>query len=1063
MREYERILDGMRDTGIYVIREDDHRVLYLNQRVREVIPDAKPGMVCHDLWASSCCGCPLLTIGDKQEQRSVCYNSPFGRVVDISATRMMWGEDIPAFVIMLRPHTELSSYVYHRLIRADLTRDTYEIVRLGQEESWAGEREEPLSSWMERFIQNGQLHPDDVERFRAFTQIEYMREGLRAGKNVLTCTYRRWVSEEGFHWNLLEVVPDFDYTDDSQIVLLYAKDVHDVLREGLEWEESSIRRQEIIRALGEQNFGIYVIDLDTALADPVRVEGQMQQAAGGRLLDWKNELLPKIRDSLHWEYHDAFESLFSMEGLRQAKERGENRVELLCQRMRDGEMYSYISVSACFNQGREHQRYAVLALQDTDDRVRQEMERSQWDMQMASILKCRYSVMNTVHLGTGLCERIDLRQASSTRDSQTGDYTQHVHQALQSAVREEYAAIYHHTMSLEHIRQTALETDHYAEEICQYQTKEHPPRWMEQHVVYSRQAGEVMVNILGRDITAEKTREAARRANDQEKLDIIRSLSSMFFATYYVDLVEDTFQSVTQLQEVSRFLGQQLAYEAGLHAYAEKFIHPDDRSEYLETMSIANLSTQLVGDRNLLAVEYRKLPAGVREAPPDECCWIRATAVLVRSDAQGRPMAVLYAAQDVTESKQKEAREHRALQEACQAASHANAAKSEFLSRMSHDIRTPMNGIMGMTGIAMSHIGDQERTLDCLKKIAVSSKHLLNLVNEVLDMSQIESGKMDLAEEPFRIPEMIQELETILRSPLHEKKHQLRIRTMELEHKAVLGDGGRLRQVFVNILGNSIKYTPPGGLLELEVREKKSRRNGFGCYDFVFRDNGVGMDEEFVQRVFDPFSRAEDSRTSTIEGTGLGMTIAQNIVRMMGGSISVKSRLNVGTQFTVTLFLRQGSEEEEDRSTEAEQPEISLHGRRLLLVEDNEINREIACELLADTGAEVDCAGDGREGVEKFSGSSAGYYDLILMDIQMPIMNGYEATRAIRSLDRPDSGDIPIVAMSANAFAEDIGASREAGMNEHITKPLDISLLLRSLDRWLNRRSEAETEGGLWA
>ena len=1049
-RDYEKILGAMRDTGIYVIREDDHRILYLNHRVQKVTPEARPGMVCHELWPESCPSCPLLTIGSRPESRSVSYSSPFGQVVDITASRIIWGEDVPAFVITLTPHMDASGYIYHRLIRADLTQDTYEVVRLDQEEEdWARGREEPLSAWLERSIRYGRLHPEDVERFRSFAQLDHLREELRAGKKILTCTYRRWVNGS-FRWNLLEVVPDFGYADDSQRVLLYAKDVHDVLRESLEREDSSIRRQEIIRALGEQNFSIYVIDLDTGLADPVRVEGQMQRVEGNHLLDWETELRPQLQAQLHWEYQEHFHQQFSLSSLRQASGAAEPRMELLCQRTTDGEHFGYISINACFNQEREHRRYVVLALQDTDDRVRLELERSQWDMQMAAILKCRYSAMNTIHMDTGLCERIDLRQAASTRDSQSDDYVQHVERALRDLVCEEDADAFRHTMSLDHIRQKALEIEAYAEEVCQYRTREDPPHWLEQHVVYSRQAGQVMVNILGRDVTAEKAREAVRQEEDQEKLDIIRSLSCMFFATYYVDLRDDTFRSVTQLREVGEFLGRRARYTAGIRAYAEQFIHPDDHAEYLEAMSVENLRSRLGPDRPYLAVEYRKLPPdGDRDAPPDVCGWIRATAVLVRTDEAGRPVTVLYAAQDVTETKRKEAMEHRALQDACQAANHANAAKSDFLSRMSHDIRTPMNGIMGMTDIAISRINDRERVLDCLKKISIASRHLLSLVNEVLDMSQIESGKIDLAEDRFLISDMVQELAVILRSPIQEKGHELRI-SLDVEHEAVLGDATRLRQVFVNILGNSVKYTPPGGLLEVMVREKESREHGYGCYSFVFRDNGIGMDEAFVKRVFEPFSRAEDTRTGAVEGTGLGMTIAQNIVRMIGGDIAVKSQPNAGSQFTVTLFLKQQPEEGESAAVPPPR-QISLEGRRFLLVEDNELNREIACELLQDAGAVIECAENGQEALDLFTGMSPGYYDLILMDIQMPVMNGYAATQAIRNLPRLDAASIPIIAMSANAFAEDISASRAAGMNEHITKPLEIPRLMECLNHWLNQ------------
>lgn len=1050
-RNYEIILNSMQKTGVYVIREDDHRILYLNQRVREVTPQAKPGMVCHELWSGSCPSCPLLSIGERQESRSVCYSSPFGQVVDIAAYRMLWDGEIPAFIITLTPHIEASATSYCRLLRIDLHNGCYQVVRQQEQNSWSQERNEPFSAWMERFIRQGRLHPEDAVRLRAFIRPEHLLEGFRAGKKSLTCTYRRWV-DGNFRWNLLEAVPDFTYSEADRTILLYDKDVHDVFQEGLEREDSSIRRQELIRALGEQNFSIYVIDLNEGLADPIRVEGQMQPLSRDRLLSWENGLRLQIRDTLHWEYQEEFDRRFSLGSLQRARNDGETRLELLCQRTLDGELYSYISISVCFNQEREHRRYAVLALQDTDDRVRQEMARSQWDMQMAAILKCRYSMMNTVHLDTGLCEHIDLRRSDVIHDSPSDNYEQHVETALRTVVNEADAVRFFRTMALDHIRQKALTTEDYAEEICQYRTKETPPRWLEQHVVYSRHSGEMMVNILGRDITAEKSREAVQQENVQEKLDIIRSLSSMFFSMYYVDLQGDTLQGVTQLRDVEELVGQRAQYSAAIRTYAETFIHPDDREEYLSAMHPANLIGHLSASHPFLAVEYRKLPSSDVESLPDQCDWVRSTAVLVRNDSSGRPLTALYAAQDVTESKQKEAREHSALLEACQAAGNANAAKSDFLSRMSHDIRTPMNGIMGMTNIALSHLDDPERVEDCLRKIVISSRHLLNLVNEVLDMSQIESGRIDLAEERFSISEMIQDLVVILRSPIQEKGHELRVYPLQIEHDAVSGDGSRLRQVFVNILGNSVKYTPPGGLLEIEVREKESRQHGYGCYDFVFRDNGVGMTEEFVQQIFDPYSRAEDSRTSTIEGTGLGMTIAQNIVRMMGGSIAVQSKPGGGSQFTVTIFLRQEDGETAAPLSGGEAP--SFQDRRMLLVEDNELNREIACEILLDTGAQVECAGNGKEALDLFLASAPGYYDVILMDIQMPVMNGHEATRAIRGLSRPDAATIPIVAMSANAFAEDIAASREAGMNEHITKPLDIPRLMQCLDHWIGQKEK---------
>ena len=276
---------------------------------------------------------------------------------------------------------------------------------------------------------------------------------------------------------------------------------------------------------------------------------------------------------------------------------------------------------------------------------------------------------------------------------------------------------------------------------------------------------------------------------------------------------------------------------------------------------------------------------------------------------------------------------------------------------------------------------------------------------------------------------------------------------IEVEHQEVIGDKGRISQVFANILSNSIKFTPEGGRLGLTVIERETKKYGCCFYDFIFEDNGIGMAQEFLPHIYEPFSRAEDSRISRIEGTGLGMTIAQNIVRMMGGFIKVESALGKGTKVTVTLLLKlhnaEGSLEDTVRKAEELSGDARFAGKKILLVEDNMINQEIAMEIIGATGAGVECASDGKKGLELFESMPEGYFDMILMDIQMPVMNGYEATRAIRKLPRGDALSIPIIALSANAFAEDIAAGREAGMNEHMTKPLDIVQLTAGMSRWI--------------
>ena len=526
----------------------------------------------------------------------------------------------------------------------------------------------------------------------------------------------------------------------------------------------------------------------------------------------------------------------------------------------------------------------------------------------------------------------------------------------------------------------------------------------------------------------------------QEMSRIVDTVTQLFTRFAHVNFEDNTYE---YLEDKKGSAPEHGNYTDLIRYLKTKYIPEDEISGKMGVIiSQKYVQENLTEDVPYLQYEYQIDMDGRRWENISILC-------LKRTD--GLPSRVLFAIQDVTVLKEREQQIRLALRNASDAAEAANRAKSEFLARMSHDIRTPMNAIMGMTTVAAMHINDHDRLADCLNKITISSRHLLALINDVLDMSRIESGKVTLSEEAFDITDMLESIETIIRTQARNKQQKLDICIQNLTHKAVFGDTLRLRQVFVNILGNAVKFTPPGGTITFSIRELTSHIHGVGFYEFVCEDTGIGMDEEFIKTIFDPFTRSQHSVSQNIEGTGLGMSITHNIVRMMNGELLVESQPGVGSKFTVRIPLKlQNPKTEKVPQTEAaglEQADYS--GKRILLVEDNELNREIAEELLSYIGVSVEQAENGQAAVNLFEKSPLFYYDLIFMDIQMPVMNGYDAARRIRGLVRDDAQTVPIVAMSANAFEDDIRLTRESGMNDHVAKPVEVDKLLEALNKWL--------------
>ena len=381
-------------------------------------------------------------------------------------------------------------------------------------------------------------------------------------------------------------------------------------------------------------------------------------------------------------------------------------------------------------------------------------------------------------------------------------------------------------------------------------------------------------------------------------------------------------------------------------------------------------------------------------------------------------------------------------------ANQANLAKSRFLSSISHDIRTPMNAIIGYTNLAKDYFNDQNKLQDYLEKIKISSDHLLSLINDVLDMSRIESGQMKLKEEPFSLLQIIDELKNIFISTVKEKDLSIKIELIDVVHEYIVCDKMRISQIFINIVSNAIKYTNPKGIITIKVIEEPSNDDTMASFKFSIKDTGIGMTDEFKKNIFEPFAREDRLSLSRIEGTGLGMSITKKIIDLMNGTIKVNSTLGVGSEFIVSLRLKIANDYKTNIENE-DNNNLKISGKRILLVDDLAINREIVMTFLEKVGAIVETAENGEIALEMLKISNHNYYDLVLMDVMMPVMDGYQATKEIRKLEDKKISNIPIIAMTANAFEDDRQNAIDAGMNDYISKPIKVETLYSVIKKYL--------------
>ena len=664
----------------------------------------------------------------------------------------------------------------------------------------------------------------------------------------------------------------------------------------------------------------------------------------------------------------------------------------------------------------------------------------------------------------------------------------------------------------------------------------------------------------------------------QHHMELVQALSIDYSLVCFYDLETGKGFPLRKEENTKQKFGdafhEEMSYQKSMEQYIAHYVYEEDKEVLSQAVMPDKLITEL-SEKNICCVNYRT------NGKRTEYFQLK----IVRAGTWNKSRGIVLGFHSVDEEIRGEMEKKSLLEDALAQANRASKAKSVFLSNMSHDIRTPMNAIVGFTTLAITHIDYKEQVEEYLKKIKTSGEHLLSLINDVLDMSRIESGKMHLEEKPCSLPEVLHGLCNILQADVRAKQLELHMDTVDVLNEEIYCDKLRLNQVLLNLIGNSVKYTASGGVISMRVIEKMGAPEGYANYEFHIKDNGIGMSEEFVKHIFEPFEREENTTMSGIQGTGLGMAITKNIVDMMNGYIEVKSEQGVGTEFIVKFTFRlysgmreplvipelkncralvvdddfntcdsvsymlqqigmrvewtlSGKEavlrtrqavmrndnfsvymidwllpdmngvevtrrirqevgenvpiivltaydwsniEEEAKAAgvttfcskplflsglrkclnsvmaaenkgelAASKESVCIKTGRILLAEDNELNQEIAMAILEDSGFTVEVAGNGKIAVEKLEASEVGYYQLVLMDVQMPVMNGYEATKAIRSLKNQDLATIPIIAMTANAFEEDKQEAIRCGMNGHIAKPIDVDVLFETLRKMLS-------------
>ena len=1033
LRMYREIADEAADI-LCVVEQKSHKILYFHE-AKKLIPntDGCVGKKCYEVFHGRITPCPCCALWDGVPGEDREVESPWGqRLYRIRSRATNWNGK-PAFIQLLRDVTEeeaerqkkkrLEEYfqtladslpggvsVVRRqkdwIITPEyLSSGFADMTHTSLEQAWETYRQDALSG----------VHPDDVERIKAemeevFVNIDRHHE----------LTYRLQDGVGGYLWvsNTLTTLPD---KDGSLRQYCY---IRDITKEREEQERTRAQYKKLIlQHYQEPGENTLVLGHCNITQNKILEINDFTSSGSMKSLGMDRESFFTAISQMIVDDGDrqTFLDRYLSAPLLEAYRRKELEQIFTCLTQFPGERvgrYAQYKVNLVEDPD-SGDLTGILSVTDMTEPivanlVPQRLSDTGYDhILLLDIPRDRF----TVFAGDWHAARVP--------SSQGGDYTQWKDRLLESCILPKDRDAYRKHLNTDYILGHLKENGSYSFDYSMVDEDENIK--VKRMTVFAIDLRLGRVGLSQMDVT-----ETVR-----EQQSLLNMLAYTFEIASFIDIstkrmVMHTRETVLEALSPLTFEDCDSRIQAGLASYNMAGQNMDEiRQQFLLDTILEQLKEHPLGYDFVYAyqgednLQYKKI----------NILW---------GDRNHRTVCIVRA--DVTEMLAEEQKNKRELEDALSLAKQASQAKTDFFSTMSHDIRTPMNAIMGMTELALSRPENPDYVKECLGKISLSSKHLLNLINDVLDMSKIEHRDMELNRECLSLNELVEQVCTMVRPQALEKHQQFHVKIGTIFHEYFYGDGLRINQILINILGNAVKFTPEGGQVDFFVDELPAANCAH--YQFVIRDTGMGMSPEFLTRVFEPFARG--MRASRVQGTGLGLSITKGLVERMGGTITAESQEGKGSLFQIDLEFEAGVEAPAG-ANEKEQPNIPekaadiLAGRHFLIAEDNEINAEILQSLLEIHGAGSQLETDGKKAVEAYRDAAPGTYDAVLMDIRMPEMNGYEAARAIRGMKREDAGRIPIIAMTANAFAEDVQAALKAGMTAHVAKPIDLDVLKTTL------------------